>query len=83
MFRNQELANTITDLESYVKYGSITSKLVSEVSSDYDGVMMKSNTEVKDELNKLKVIDMFEILKDTPLNSIQKIREIEKNRYRK
>ena len=78
MFRNQELANTITDLESYVKYGSITSKLVSEVSSDYDGVMMKSNTEVKDELNKLKVIDMFEILKDTPLNSIQKIREIEK-----
>lgn len=78
VFRNQELANTITDLESYVKYGSITSKLVSEVSSDYDGVMMKSNTEVKDELNKLKVIDMFEILKDTPLNSIQKIREIEK-----
>lgn len=77
-FRKLSLAKSITDLESYVKYGDVTSQLIEEQSTSYDHVLLKSNSEVQEELEKLRSIDMFALLEKTSLNAIEGIRAEQK-----
>jgi hypothetical protein len=78
-FRNLNLAKSITNLESYVKYGDVTS----QQSTSYDHVLLKSNSEVQEELEKLRSIDMFVLLEKTSLNAIEGIRSEQKKEEEK
>lgn len=80
VFRDPRLANVVRDIESYVLYGDITSELVSAEDKYYDGVNIKSNSEVQTYLNENKI---FNLLRDTPLIRMQEINnrnDIEKQR---
>lgn len=73
VFRNMKIAETVHDLKSYLAFGDITKKLISQVATSYDGVNLKTNNEVNEYLEEMKRKQMFNLLKNTPLKDIGNI----------
>lgn len=70
IFRDMKIAETVHDLKSYLTYGDITKKLISEVSTSYDGVNIASNDEINEYVEDAKRRNMFSLLKNTQISNI-------------